>query len=209
MNEYGYLDITPNDERWYDLEDLPNEYFEWIPYAVGYYMISNYSRVKSIGRHGCRNVNIDKILTPLLKKDGYYQTVLHIKGKHYYKRINRLMGETFLPNPDKLPIVDHKDNNKLNNCLYNLEWVTLLENARRYYENYFVSTNKGRGQIKPKAVCECYGDGDIIKVYHSTVEASKEIYGTKSKRGGICKACRTGKKYLGHYWKYYDGDDIK
>ena len=208
MNKEDYIVITPNEDRWYDLKNLPNEYWEWIPYTVGYYKISNYGRILSIGRNGTR-YNHDAIIKPTIKQDGYYQVVLKVNCKNYYRRVNRLMGETFLPNPNNLPIVDHNDNNKLNNCLYNLEWVSLIENSRRYFDNYFVSTNKGRGKIKPKKVNQYNIDGTFIKEYPSITEAAKVVYGNKSRRDGISKACRRNKNYLGYMWRYTEGGDVE
>lgn len=209
MNKEDYIDVTPNDTRWYDLEDLPNEYWEWIPYTIGCYKISNYSRILSIGRNGNGGIGRDRILLPIIKKDGYYQIVLYIKDKRLYRRVNRLMGETFLSNPNNLPIVDHKDNNKLNNCLYNLEWVSINENSRRYYKKYFISTNKGRGKIKPKKVNQFEIDGTFIKTYPSITEAAKTVYGNKLRRGGISKACMLNKNYLGYMWRYTEGGGVE
>ena len=208
MNKEDYINITPNDDRWYDLDNLPNEYWEWIPFAIDYYKISNYGRILSIGRNG-NGSHRNLIIKPSIKKDGYYQVILKIRGKSYYKRVNRLVAETFLDNPMRLPIVDHKDNNKLNNCLYNLEWVSFAENNRRFYKNYYVSKHKGRGKIKPKKINQYNIDGTFIKTYPSVTEAAKIVYGTKQKRGSVSIACRRNKAYLGYIWKYNKGGDVE
>lgn len=208
MNKEDYINITPNDDRWYDLDNLPNEYWEWIPFAIDYYKISNYGRILSIGRNG-NGCHRNLIIKPSIKKDGYYQVILKIRGKTYYKRVNRLVAETFLDNLMQLPIVDHKDNNKLNNCLYNLEWVSFAENNRRFYKNYYVSKHKGRGKIKPKKINQYNIDGTFIKTYPSVTEAAKIVYGTKQKRGSVSIACRRNKAYLGYIWKYNKGGDVE
>lgn len=207
MNKEDYIQITPQDERWYIVEDLPNEYWKWIPFCVGYYKISNYSRVQGTQRNG--TVGRNYIVKPSLKKDNYYQVSLTIRGKRYYKRVNRLMGETFLPNKNNYPIVDHLDNNKLNNFLYNLEWVNNLENTERYYSNYFVSTNKGRGKILPKKVQQYSLSGEVLETFDSITIAAMSVYYNKGKRGGISKSCRTNKPYKGFKWKYFEGGDVE
>lgn len=60
---------------------------------------------------------------------GYRMLVLHDKtGKRIYRNVHRLVAEAFIPNPDNLPEVNHKDGNKLNNCVDNLEWVSTKQN---------------------------------------------------------------------------------
>jgi hypothetical protein len=70
----------------------------------------------------------NKTLTGTVYNTGYKMVRLTTKeGKKGYA-VHRLVAETFIPNPDNLPIVNHKDGNKLNNCVDNLEWVTQSEN---------------------------------------------------------------------------------
>lgn len=59
---------------------------------------------------------------------GYLSYHLKWKNKTYPKRIHRLVAEAFIPNPDNLPFVHHKDHNRFNNCVDNLEWVSIKEN---------------------------------------------------------------------------------
>lgn len=103
-------------------------------------------------------------------KDGYYQVHLHSKlcGRKL-KRVNRLVAEAFLPNPDNLPVVDHIDGSRDNNNVENLEWVTVLENKRRSLE-LFPERNKPRASISEEdvhKVCQLIQDGlrncDIVK----------------------------------------------
>lgn len=61
-------------------------------------------------------------------KGSYLHIALWYKNKPTYKTIHRLVAETFIPNPEQKPYVNHIDGNKLNNCVENLEWVTAKEN---------------------------------------------------------------------------------
>ena len=66
-----------------------------------------------------------------MKLSQYYQTVLYKNGKAKTVTVHRLVAEAFIPNPDNLPYVNHKDCNKLNNRADNLEWCT-----PKYNSNY-------------------------------------------------------------------------
>ena len=76
------------------------------------------------------------IVEPYLKPDGYLTVTLMSKSKKgIMKHLHVLLAETFIPNPNNLPQVHHKDVNKLNNNLSNLEWVTIMENTQSKNQN--------------------------------------------------------------------------
>ena len=130
---------------------------------------------------------------------GYYQIVLRKNGKRSYQRLHRLIAIQFIDNPNNLPQVNHKDGNKLNNSLDNLEWCTQSHNIKEavrlelmdYSNNTFV----------PKKVIQINKDTkEIIKIYNSIIEASKEL---KINRTGISNCCSGRYKTSGGYiWKY-------
>ena len=60
---------------------------------------------------------------------GYKRVVIVVNGKKIHKRIHRLVAEAFIPNPNNLPVCHHKDNDKTNNDVSNLEWTTFEENT--------------------------------------------------------------------------------
>jgi len=64
---------------------------------------------------------------------GYYYVHLSIYGKSKTMRIHRLVAETYIPNPMNYPVINHKDGNKLNNNVSNLEWCTVKENTNQKY----------------------------------------------------------------------------
>ena len=70
-----------------------------------------------------------RILKPEIRT-GYYSVGLCKNGKRVHKRIHRLVAEAFLPNPDNLPQVNHKDENRLNNRVSNLEWCDNTYNSQ-------------------------------------------------------------------------------
>ena len=102
---------------------------EWreIPGYEGKYYVSSFGNVKVI--YKWIKVN-EKILSPMLNKDGYYQVNLSLRKKVRHHRIHRLVAEAFVENPNCYPMVNHKDENKLNNRADNLEWCDQAYNIR-------------------------------------------------------------------------------
>lgn len=74
------------------------------------------------------------MLKPNLRNNGYHYVVLYKNTKRAFKTIHRLVAETFIPNPYNLPQVNHKDENKTNNCVDNLEWCD-----NKYNINYSIA----------------------------------------------------------------------
>ena len=99
----------------------------------GYYQVSNLGRVKSLERYVCHSgkamLRKERIRKPF-DNQGYWNLTLHKDKQDYHTTIHQLVAKAFIPNPDNLPVVNHKDGNKKNNCVDNLEWVTASENSR-------------------------------------------------------------------------------
>jgi hypothetical protein len=99
----------------------------------GVYQISNFGRVKSLPKYtysrGYPQLRKEKILKPCYTgKNRCYATVRLNDGKGY--KIHRLVAQAFIPNPDNLPCVNHKDENPKNNHVDNLEWCTNQYNVK-------------------------------------------------------------------------------
>ena len=144
------------------------------------------------------NTKTGKKLKPI--KHGRYWGVTLYDGKGGYKinSIHRIVAETYIPNPDNLPFVNHKDENKENNNVCNLEWCTTKYN-NHYGRNKPI--NNLNGYIKnSKPVCQISADGTTVAIYVSGREAARQ---TGVQQTNIVKCCLGKAKTAGGYqWKY-------
>lgn len=131
----------------------------------GLYQISNTGLVKAMAktwlsgeyRNSLRS-KPETIIKCSIKPNGYKQCTLSKNGKVLNKRINRLVAEAFIPNPENKPEVNHKDGVKSNNHVSNLEWCTRQENLLHAYKNGLLKPargeNQGNSKLKNKVVDE-------------------------------------------------------
>ena len=111
---------------------------EWRPIEgyEGLYEVSNTGQVRSLDRYvvnslGNRRFYKGKVLIQLKGKDDYLVINLYCNGKYHQMKIHRLVAQAFIPNPENLPQVNHKDEDKTNNNVTNLEWCDA-----KYNNNY-------------------------------------------------------------------------
>lgn len=130
----------------------------------------------------------NKLLKNVKSNSGYYLVCLWGNGKKRNHLVHRLVAETFIPNPNNYKEVNHKDFNKLNNNIKNLEWC-----SHNYNLKY---SNLERFESKP--VLQIHNN-KIIKEYKSITEASKSGFDISN----ISKCCKNKqKKHKGFIWKY-------
>ena len=129
----------------------------------GMYSVSNTGEVMSHQRfaEGINRLLFNRILKKLKKGSGYLGVTLSKNNKQYQKSIHRLVAENFIPNPKNKPQVNHKDGDKHNNNVDNLQWVTVSENTLHAYRELGV---KGKlGWRKPNAKRR---DREYMNSYH-------------------------------------------
>ena len=129
---------------------LPKEVWKEIPGWEGYYMASTHGRIKSVDRYVISNgrgkyFKKGKILRLETDKDGYKKIQLNKNGKAKKYLVHRLVAMCFIPNPNNLPEINHKDENRANNHVSNLEWCN-----RKYNCNYGTRNEKVSNSLKGK-----------------------------------------------------------
>lgn len=111
--------------------ELQSEIWKPVVGFGGYYEVSNLGRVRSVGRaDSSGKFRRAKLLTHKNSAERYISISLYVDGVTVNKMIHRMVAEAFIPNPDNLPQVNHKDGDAHNNRADNLEWVTPAENIK-------------------------------------------------------------------------------
>lgn len=107
------------EEQWKDIVMEKNgEVFDY----TGLYQVSNLGRVRSCGT--------GRILKPKINNKGYLFVGLCKSGKAKQFLVHRIVATAFIPNPENLPVVNHRDYNRQNDCVDNLEWCTIAYNTK-------------------------------------------------------------------------------
>lgn len=102
---------------------------------IGIIEVSTFGRVRSVKGYCYKNS---------IGNSGYLQVEFRVNGKRIHKYVHRLVAETFIPNQNNLPQVNHKDNDRINNNVSNLEWCTISYNAK-YREKFGISSIESQG----------------------------------------------------------------
>ena len=191
---------------------MENEVWKDIPNYEGLYQVSNLGRVKSLKRkvHAGRNRirwQYERILSNnKTNGNGYKVVSLNKNSRGKNKYIHRLVAEAFISNPNNLPQVNHKDENKQNNCVDNLEWCTCQYNST-YNDLHIKNGIKNRNNKYSKPIYKLDEKNNILETYPSISEASR-------KNGISYQAisdCLRGiqKHSAGYKWKYADEEYLK
>ena len=183
--------------------------------VVGYeglYQVSNTGKIRSLYRY-------KKELKPNITKNGYATVELFKNKKSKRLLIHRLVAFAFIENPSNLPQVNHIDENKLNNHVENLEWLTAKENMNYgtrkerqiantdFSKNIYKQNAIKNGKIVSKPVLQFDKNGNLVDRYESGKQASVM---TNISHSHILECC-AGKRYKtvgGYIWKYERGSDL-
>jgi len=176
--------IEIKNEIWKKINDFP-------------YYISNLGRVKN---------NNGLILKTKTLRNGYESLVLtNLNHERFNKTVHRLVAEAFIPNPENKETVNHKDGNKLNNLLENLEWNTQSENIKHAFNTGLktMPSNRIKSAVnarKKKILCVETGT-----IYESSQEAGRQTNidarQIRDAAGGKQKTAH------GYHWKYLEKED--
>lgn len=180
------------EETWKDIPNMDNMEFS------KYYQVSNLGNIRSKDRviqtkKGARKVK-GKLLSPSINHTSYPHVNLRVDGKQKSYDVHRLVALAFVPNPYNLPMVNHKDENKLNNCAYNLEW------CNSSYNSTYNGIHKRIAQTKGKPVDMYSSTGKLINRFESARQAER-ITGLSN--ANINKSC-LGKYNAtkGYKWRF-------
>ena len=191
-----------------------NEIFKDCKYYEELYEVSNYGRV--------RNKKTKKFLTQHDNGNGYLFVCLWVNNKSKREYVHRLVALTFIPNPDNKPTVNHKDEDKQNNYVENLEWMTYKENNNyRTHIERSVSTMKEKGHYNkysermknnnPNHGQWTYGDNAYARkvicdgIVFDSIKACAEYYGVNygTFRGYMCDDSRKPQYFKDKGLSYY------
>ena len=167
----------------------------------GIYEVSDLGRVRSLPRmltdsKGRRHPVPMKILK-MHDRKGYDSVTLQDMGRKTIMSVHRLVAMAFIPNPDNLPVINHRDENPKNNQVSNLEWCDISYNTR-------YGTGVERAQAKHvyhrKAVEQLTKDGQHVATFKGVKEAARA---TGADASVIVKVCKGRNETAGGYrWKY-------
>lgn len=163
----------------------------------GIYKISNFGRVKTTIRKGC-SVEYRK---PTMDKKGYLGVDLRYGGKRHCCKIHRLVALAFIPNPNNYPEINHKDEDKTNNRVDNLEWCDHWYNV-----HYGTGAERGIDALR-RDVNQYDKQGNFIKRWHGVKTACAAL-GLDS--GCVVRCCDgSSRTYGGFIWLYPDTPSLE
>lgn len=168
-------------EEWRDIDE-----FE------GKYQVSSLGRVKSLNY---MNMKKERCLNPAKNTRGYFQVNLCKNGKIYKHYVHRLVADAFIPNTENLSQVNHKDENKENNNVVNLEWISQKDNIN-YGTARKRTTKNMTGPKKAKPVI-CVETGTV---FYSGKEAERQTGASNSAINACCRGKLKTTK--GFHWRY-------
>ena len=201
-------EIVVKSKRYFDLTPYEGEI--WKETAYHGYMISNYGRLKHlsydqfIDRTTYTQVihHKEHVLAPAANKQGYYHTRISVNRKLVDVRINRLVGLAFIPNPDNLPYINHKNEITGDDKVENLEWCDAVYNA-----NYGTARERSTEGHRKKKIDKWYSikqysrEGDLLNVYNCKGDLEKKGFTYQ----GVAKCCEhKNHTAYGFVWRYND-----
>ena len=176
----------------------------------GLYKVSNFGRILSLNY---RNTGKAELMNPEEDTKGYLRVKLWKNGERKTCKVHRLIAQTFLPNPENKPCINHKiegdEGKKINMVFFNedgtidkekstIEWVTYEENNNYGTRKKRVSKTNTNGKLS-KRVLQLSLSGELIREWPSIAECDRNGFD----KGAVCRCCNGKQKtYKGFRWEY-------
>lgn len=177
------------EEMWVTVDEFPK------------YMVSNFGRIKN---------NKNRILKTGVHRDGYSQICLRKNKKSYTRKIHRLVAIAFISNPENKPVVNHIDEDRTNNQVNNLEWMTIKENNLygSHMNNIFKSQGYKNRKFPPssqkKKITAIYIKNNKTINFNSVKEASVSLEISASAISNVLT--KRNEKVKGYAFIYNEND---
>lgn len=177
---------------------------------TGLYQISNDGLVKSVSRFvvltgrktGVRKFIKEQIRSQRKNRSGYMMVTLYKDGVGYDFLVHRLVASAFIPNPDNLPLINHKNKDRADNHVENLEWCTAEYNSNYADRNECISRSLIK-VLKRKKVAQIDENGNTIKIWQSVKEASENGFSMDCLY--YCLREKNAKSvHKGFHWRYVE-----
>lgn len=195
--------------------------------VVGYegiYQVSSLGRIKSVNYY--RKTNREQVRKPCKRKDGYLSIALSKDGKTITKTVHRIVATAFIPNPNNLEMINHKDEDRTNNSVDNLEWCSRSYNQiysmnihserRKVFGNNFLNDNgESSSPFTKRGVPHKYNikvvqkdrNGVLLRIFNNASEAGEAL---NLRSSNIITACKDNqsrkfkKKHTayGYIWEF-------
>lgn len=153
-----------------------------------------------------------KVLKPHVSENGYLTTTIKQYGKFKSYYIHRLVAQIFIPNPENLPYVNHKSEDRTDNRMENLEWCTAEYNCNygNHRENLIKATLRFTGH--PSRIAKLDKQGNLLKAYYSIKAAARDVAGEKWNSASvqiskIIKGAKGHHTCCGFKWKRISEDE--
>lgn len=194
-------------------QNRAHEIWKDIPGYEGIYQISSQGRVKSLPRlvkgknHRCPQgyqcTRKERVLSPAICGTGYWKVGLYKNGVMKNHNVHRMMAVAFIPNPNGYTQVNHKDGNKMNCKLSNLEWCTPSQNGKHAYAVIGIVPHQknryGEENNSSKAVLQKTGDGVVVQRWGSAMDAVRAGFDSSC----ISRCCNgESGRHRGYVWEF-------
>ena len=162
------------------------------------YQVSNQGRIK--------NIESGRIFTGTRDAFGYIHVrLINPQGTYTLRKVHRLVAEAFLPNPEGKPIIDHIDEDKTNNTLGNLRWVTYSENSQAYEKKR--KEPDSEKQLLQHKIAQYTLDGELVATFDKISEITKTL--SIGRYGIYCTCYGKLRSNGGFMWRFFDREPEK